>query len=112
MARLLTELIETASATVVGQADNASQAITDIARLRPDVVTIDIALRKGTGFDVLESLAHDYEKPPLRIVLSNFTSDEYQRAAQKLGAEYFLDKAKQLKQLLTALDTRAAPANT
>ena len=106
LARLLRELIETAGMTVVGQADNASQAIADIAKLRPDVVTIDIALRKGTGFDVLESLAKNYDKPPLRIVLSNFTSDKYQHAAQKLGAEYFLDKAKQTGELLNALTAR------
>src|SRR5262245_56767209 len=67
--RLLTELIEANGATVVGHADTAPAAIEEIAELHPDAVTIDITLRKGTGFDVLEAMAIGYEKPPLRIVV-------------------------------------------
>ena len=106
VARILTDLIETADAIVVGCADNALQAIADIGKLRPDAVTIDIALREGTGLEVLRSLAGDYDQPPLRIVFSDFIADEYQDAAQQLGAEYFLDKKKHINELLVALSAR------
>ena len=93
--RLLTELIEGAGAMVVGHADTASEAIADIAALHPDAVTIDIRLKDGTGFDVLEALAISGEAPT-RIVLSNYAQDAYRSAAEQLGAEHFFDKAMQI----------------
>ena len=49
----------------------------DIAALRPDAVSIDIELKAGSGFDVLEALAinNDEGNAPLRIVLTNYTTD-------------------------------------
>jgi CheY-like chemotaxis protein len=61
---LLIELIEGTGAHVVGTADTAKAAIADIAALHPDTVTIDIGLRAGTGFDVLEAMAINEGHPP------------------------------------------------
>jgi CheY-like chemotaxis protein len=104
--RLLTELIEPTGATVVGHADTASAAIADIAALNPDAVTVDITLKQGNGFDVLEAIAINSEgRPPLRIVLTNYTFGTYREAAQRLGADHFLDKAKQIPEVLTVLES-------
>ena len=105
--RGLTELIEAGgSATVVGHADTASAAIADIATLHPDAVTVDITLKGGNGFDVLEAIAINSEDhPPLRIVLTNYTFDSYRDAAHQLGADYFFDKAKQIPEVLTVLES-------
>ncbi len=105
ISKLLVELIETTGATVVGQADTASAAIADIAALRPDAVTIDIELKAGSGFDVLEALAinNDEGNAPLRIVLTNYTTDTYRDAAQQLGADLFFDKAMQIREVLSVL---------
>jgi DNA-binding NarL/FixJ family response regulator len=91
---------------VVGTADVSSEAIAEIAELHPDVVTIDINLRKGTGFDVLRALATGRDKPPLRIIFSNVTGEEYRREAKGLGAEYFFDKARHMRELLQVLRRR------
>jgi DNA-binding NarL/FixJ family response regulator len=105
--RLLVELIESAdAATVVGHADTAPAAIADIAALHPDAVTVDITLKKGNGFDVLEAIAVNSEDhPPVRIVLTNYTFASYRDAAQELGADYFLDKAKQMAEVVTVLES-------
>ena len=102
---LLTELIETTGATVVGHADTASAAIADIAALSPDAVTIDLSLRTGSGFDVLEALAinRDECNAPLRIVLTNYITDAHREAAQGLDADYFFDKAMQIREMLSVL---------
>ena len=106
MQRLLIELIETTGAAVVGYADKASVAIADIAALHPDAVTIDLALKAGTGFDVLEALAINHEgKLPLRIVLTNSISDEHRDAAKALNAEYFFDKAMQIREVIALLQS-------
>ena len=101
---LLSDLIHDTGGLVIGHADASSVAIAEIAYLHPDVVTIDIDLRTGTGFDVLRALANGHEKPPVRIVLSNLPTEEYQREAKALGAEYFLDKARQIRDLLRILE--------
>jgi DNA-binding NarL/FixJ family response regulator len=105
--RGLTELIEAAgAATVVGHADTASVAIADIAALRPDAVTVDITLKGGNGFDVLEAINMNSEgRPPLRIVLTNYTFGSYRDAAHRLGADYFFDKAKQITGVLMVLES-------
>jgi DNA-binding NarL/FixJ family response regulator len=105
--RGLTELIEAAgAATVVGHADTASDAIADIAVLHPDAVTIDITLKRGNGFDVLEALAINSEDPPpLRIVLTNYTFGSYRDAAHELGADHFFDKAKEITEVVTVLES-------
>jgi CheY-like chemotaxis protein len=107
--RLLVELIEPTGATVVGHADTASAAIADIAALHPDAVTVDITLKQGNGFDVLEAIAVNSEDhPPLRIVLTNYTFDSYRDAAHQLGADHFFDKAKQIPEMLTVLESLSA----
>jgi len=102
----LIELIEPIGATVVGHADTASAAIADINALHPDAVTVDITLKEGNGFDVLEAIAiNSDDHPPLRIVLTNYTFGSYRDAAQQLGADHFFDKAKQIPEVITVLDS-------
>ena len=100
---LLIELIDTTGATVIGYADTASAAIADITALRPDVVTIDLSLKSGSGFDVLDALAINNEANPLRIVLTNYTTDAHRAAAKGLDAQYFFDKATQIREMLSVL---------
>jgi DNA-binding NarL/FixJ family response regulator len=102
----LIELIEATGATVVGHADTASVAIAEIAALRPDVVTIDIALKDGNGFDVLEAIAiNDEDHPPLRIVVTNYATDSYRDALKELGADHVFDKAMQISEVLAVLES-------
>ena len=99
--QLLTERIEALGATIVGHADTASAAISDIAILQPDVVTVDIRLRAGTGFDVLEGIEINHEgDPPVRIMLTNYATDAYRAAAHRLGVDHFFDKARELPEML------------
>lgn len=101
---LLQELVETTGGTVVGHADTASEAVSDIATLHPDAVIIDIALRIGSGFDVLEAMAlNDELECPLPIVLTNHTSKAYRDAALNLGAKYFFDKSNNIGQAIEVL---------
>ena len=95
----------------MAHADTASAAIADIATLHPDAVTIDLILKVGSGFDVLEALAINAGSPPLRIVLTNSITDAHREAAKGLHAEHFFDKARQMGEMLSVLtalnDTRS-----
>ena len=67
----LQEYMHDDGATVVGHAEDAATAITEIAALCPDVVVVDIALREGTGFHVLDAIGDLPEaERPACIVLT------------------------------------------
>ena len=101
MSTLLHELLEGDGASIVGHADSAQTAIADVARVKPDVVVVDIALRQGNGFDVLKGFASDrVAQRPLLVVLTNYTLKTYRSAAKRFGADLFLDKSNQIPELL------------
>ena len=101
MSTLLHELLEGDGASIVGHADSAQTAIADVARVKPDVVVVDIALRQGNGFDVLKAIASDrVAQRPLLVVLTNYTLKTYRSAAKRFGADLFLDKSNQIPELL------------
>jgi DNA-binding NarL/FixJ family response regulator len=100
----LQELLHDDGLTVMGHAEDAATAVTEIAALCPDVVVVDIALREGTGFHVLDGIGDLPEAVrPTGIVLTNSTRDWYRNAAKRLGAEHFFDKSSQIPEMLDVL---------
>lgn len=72
---------------LVGEADGCATAAEMIRRLQPDVVLLDIRMRDGTGFDLIDTLAS--ERPPAIIFVSAF--DHYAvRAFENNAADYVL----------------------
>lgn len=72
---------------VVGEADNAADAVALLDAQKPDVVLLDIWLGDGTGFDVLDQLAHSDTRV---IFITAF--DHYAVRAFKSGALHYLLK--------------------
>jgi two-component system, OmpR family, response regulator len=93
-------LIETISSLpnvkVVGYADAEAEAISALQRTPCDVVVLDLQLREGHGFKVLDSLRAPADRPHMTIiVLSNFNSAPYRRRSIEMGADYFFDKSRE-----------------
>jgi two-component system, LytTR family, response regulator len=66
MRRLLASL---AHVEIVGEADSAEEARTQVAMLQPDLIFLDIELGGGSdGFDLIESL----ERPPIVVFVTAF----------------------------------------
>lgn len=73
------------------------RAAVDFARRGSvDLMVLDLQLRQGTGFGVLQALGT--ERPAV-IVLTNFSVPEYQRRAESMGVEYFLNKSRDCERL-------------
>jgi DNA-binding NarL/FixJ family response regulator len=107
--RLLTSGIEAAGAELIGESADAPSAVADLAQLRPDLIVIDIALKSGTGFDVLEGLQElDPQPAAIKIVLTNYASAEYLRISLRMGANGFFDKATEAAQVLALIGALAA----
>jgi len=55
-------------------------------------VAIDIFLRKGSGLGILEHMAR-YERPPQRVVLTNYATLDMRSRCRALGADAVFDKS-------------------
>jgi DNA-binding NarL/FixJ family response regulator len=88
---------------MVGEATSAVEALRGIAASGAEVVVLDLHLDgDGTGFDVLRGLRQS-SPPVAAYILSNFASETYRRAAQRLGARGFFDKTSDIPLLLAAI---------
>lgn len=70
----------------------------------PDIIIIDLILKQGIGFNVLRCIA-EMEPKPTAIVLTNFALPNYKQYALLNGAEYFLDKARDLETLPSLIES-------
>jgi two-component system response regulator DevR len=76
---------------IVGEAEDAGDALSGIAATDADVVILDLRLTRGGGSDVLAGLARS-RQPVITIVLTNYSSAMVREACLSAGANYFFDK--------------------
>ncbi|KQV18328.1 MULTISPECIES: response regulator transcription factor [unclassified Kitasatospora] len=92
------------SIEVVGEAENGAQAVTLAARLRPDVVVMDIRMPVLDGVAATAELTATL--PGCRVLaLSTFDLDEYVVGALRAGAYGFLPKDSSPEDLGAAIRT-------
>jgi DNA-binding NarL/FixJ family response regulator len=95
-ARLVEILEQLPTVQAVSTCDNEAAART--AALAADVVILDLHLKQGSGFGVLKRLLERAERPVV-FVCTNHDIPGYRRRAFDLGADYFLDKSRDLPEL-------------
>ncbi len=81
---------------VVDAVTDESSAVAAAKSKRVDVIILDLQLKQGTGFGVVQRLGKDRPKV---IVFTNYMLPEYQRLADSLGVEYFLNKSRDYERL-------------
>jgi DNA-binding NarL/FixJ family response regulator len=101
--RLVNMLSEIEGAEVIGQAPNAAEAIEGIRNVKPKVVLLDIQMPGGNGFEVLKSIRQDSHQPTI-IMLTNHVYEPYREKCMELGADYFLDKTRDVDRLIEILE--------
>lgn len=105
----LVEILE-ALPTVQAVTTCDNEAAARSASLAADVVILDLHLKQGSGFGVLKRLLERGERPVV-FVCTNHDIPGYRRRAFDLGADYFLDKSRDLPELPLMLQrlTRGEP---
>jgi DNA-binding NarL/FixJ family response regulator len=97
LAERLRETLDTLeNVEVVGSVDDESSAVAAARDHDVDVIILDLQLKEGTGFGVLQRLG---KTRPTVIVFTNYMLPEYQRLARTLGVEHYLDKAMDYERL-------------
>ena len=81
---------------IVASVTDESAAVAAVRDNEVDVIVLDLQLKEGTGFGVMERLG---KSRPTVIVFTNYMLPEYQRLATLLGVEYFLNKSRDYERL-------------
>jgi len=76
---------------VVGECEDGDQVDAAVREHRPDVVVMDLRMRRVNGIDATEALRRTEDAPPV-LVLTTFDDDELLAGALRAGASGFLLK--------------------
>lgn len=90
----------------VGCAENEADAVRDICAMEPDLVIMDLTLASGSGMEVLRQIKLQ-TFPGTVIILTNYAYPQYQKKCMELGADYFLDKSRDIETLSELLSSLA-----
>lgn len=91
---------------VVGEAGDGIEALQQYARLRPDVVLMDLLMPRLDGVEAVRQLRH--EAPEARvIILTTFDDDDYVFEGLRAGAMGYLLKDTPSEKLIEAIRSAA-----
>jgi len=94
---------------VVGEAGDGRTALAEVARLKPDVLVLDLSLPELDGLEVLEQLTR--VSPGTRVVVfSGYPRDQLAAAALARGARRYVEKGADIDEVARAVREVAAEA--
>jgi two-component system OmpR family response regulator len=96
--RLVDLLSEPGRVEVAAQATTQSEAVSRLQQSVFDVLVVDIELAEGNGVAVIRAARQLYppDAQPLIVVLTNYASDFVRDHCFAAGADYFLDKMRDI----------------
>jgi DNA-binding NarL/FixJ family response regulator len=99
----ITQLINQQSDLVVcGEEENAANALSAIAKLKPDLVIADISLKDSSGLELMRNIKSQYARLPV-LVVSAHDESIYAEIAFRAGALGYLMKGDALDKVVTAI---------
>lgn len=88
---------------VVGEARDGREAVAEAARLRPDVICMDVQMPGMDGREATRLLTADPQVRSAVLMLTTFNRDDYLLEALRAGASGFLLKNSRPEQLVEAV---------
>ena len=99
---LLQLINEESDLIICGQADDGPEAMVLIKSLDPDLVIVDLFLKKSNGLDLIKSIKQQFSSLPI-LVLSMHEESLYAERALRAGARGYIMKAEAIKNLISAI---------
>lgn len=87
----LREIVTALGYTVAGEAENGSQAFVEYARLRPDIVTMDLTMQGMNGADATSKIIATFPEARI-VVISAMEERQVVIDALERGARHFIIK--------------------
>ena len=106
---LMTLINDQPDLEVIGEAGNAADALAGIARVRPDVVLMDIRIPGEGGIEVTQSTLKRFPQVKV-VILTSFADDDLVLRAISAGAVGYVLKQVGNDELLRAIRSAAAGA--
>ena len=98
--RVSESLSELPGIAIVGYAESQAGALELMSVPGWDVAILDLQLKSGTGLGVLKALPADVRPPHTKIVVfTNYAFPQYRDRCAALGADFFVDKAREFDKL-------------
>lgn len=91
----------------VAEVADGRAAVTEVARLRPDVAVLDIRMPKLDGLGATEMILADPANRTKVVLLTTYDTDEYVYRALSAGASGFLLKSLPPEELISAVRVAA-----
>ncbi len=89
---------------VVGESSDGWQAISEIQRLQPDIVLLELDLPFPTGMDVLKRIS--YVSPDSAVIIfTNLTKEDHMLGALQAGAKGYILKNIEVSDFTSAIRT-------
>jgi DNA-binding response OmpR family regulator len=96
IAERVRELLQQVGLRVLATVEDEASAIRALREMPVELLILDLQLKVGTGFGVLEAVGAD--RPPT-IVMTNYALPQYRERSRQLGVDYFLNKAMDFERL-------------
>lgn len=93
---------ECADIEVVGEAENATEVMNVLAKVRPDVLIIDIKLPDANGITLMQKIKSNLPQSKV-VVLTMYDHVRYALHALECGADGFIVKGSPFEELLKAV---------
>jgi len=87
---------------VCGEEENASNALSAISKLKPDLVIADISLKDSSGLELMRNIKAQYSGLPV-LVVSAHDESIYAEIAFRAGALGYLMKQEALDKVISAI---------
>src|SRR6516162_6338356 len=91
-----------ADLVVCGEEENASNALSAIGKLKPDLVIADISLKDRSGLELMRNIKAQYSGLPV-LVVSTHDETVYAEVAFRAGALGYLMKQEALDKIIAAI---------
>jgi DNA-binding NarL/FixJ family response regulator len=96
-------LQEIVDVTLIGEASCGDEALVQLDRLQPDLVLMDVHMKRGNGLDTARRIKAKTSRP-LVVLFSLQSDDAMRRAAFASGADDFFSKGDFLHGVAAALE--------
>jgi CheY-like chemotaxis protein len=100
--RIARAWLEAEGFAVIGEATDGASALAEVARLRPQLVLLDVQLPDIDGFEVADRLARAGRAPAV-VLTSSRQASSYRRRMARSPARAFVTKSELSGELLAAL---------
>ena len=89
---------------IVGEAADGRQAVRSVEKLGPDLVMMDLSMRRMTGMDAIREIKKRHPETKI-VALTVHKTEEYLRATLQAGADAYVLKDATHDELLIAIDS-------